>query len=71
MTSQVPSDLIYEDPNLVSTLVQLLKKSPHAAECASNILQRSCKVWWCFFFQSLLLKMKSLESQLLVGFMLR
>lgn len=61
MTSQVPSDLIYEDPNLVSTLVQLLKKSPHAAECASNILQRSCKVWRCFL-QNLLCKMKSLEN---------
>lgn len=43
MTNQLSADLIFEDPHLVSTLVQLLKKSPHAAECAANILQRSCK----------------------------
>jgi len=43
MSNQVPPDLIYEDQNLVSTLVQLLTKNSQTAECAANILRRSCK----------------------------
>ena len=43
MSNQVPADLIYEDANIVSRLVHLLGKTPHSAECAANILQRSCK----------------------------
>ena len=44
MSNQVPPDLIYEDANIISSLVRLLSKSSQAAECAAHILQRSCKV---------------------------
>lgn len=43
MSNQVPADLIYEDANIVSHLVNLLSKNSQTAECTANILQRSCK----------------------------
>jgi len=43
MSNQVPADLIYEDANIVSHLINLMSKSSQTAECTANILQRSCK----------------------------
>jgi len=43
VTGEVQPDVIYEDPSIVSHLIQLLSQSPAEAECAGNILFRCCK----------------------------
>ncbi|XP_057303616.1 armadillo repeat-containing protein 8-like [Hydractinia symbiolongicarpus] len=43
MSNHLPSDLIFEDANIITNLVELLLKSSQSAEYVANILQRSCK----------------------------
>ena len=35
---------LFQDPNVVTHLVQFLSQSPTEAECAGNVLFRCCKV---------------------------